>query len=65
MAAFGWQGQDQAALEDACRDAGVNLVADNLREHAAGLHTAKGSMDKRGSKVKVKHIAEDSRGSEN
>jgi L-lactate dehydrogenase complex protein LldG len=40
MAAFGWQGQDQAALEDACRGAGVSLVADNLREHAVGLHTA-------------------------
>jgi L-lactate dehydrogenase complex protein LldG len=40
MAAFGWEGPDQAALEDACRRAGVNLVADNLREHAADLHTA-------------------------
>ncbi len=40
MAAFGWDGQDRAALEDACRQAGVNLVADNLREHAADLHTA-------------------------
>lgn len=40
MAAFGWQGEDQAALEDASRKAGVNLVADNLREHAADLHTA-------------------------
>jgi L-lactate dehydrogenase complex protein LldG len=40
MAAFGWQGPDRAALEDACRRAGVNLVAENLREHAADLHTA-------------------------
>jgi len=40
MAAFGWQGHGQAALEAACRRAGVSLVADNLREHAAGLHTA-------------------------
>ena len=35
MAAFGWEGQDRAALEDACRRAGVGLVADNLREQAA------------------------------
>jgi len=40
MAAFGWEGQDRAALEEACRRAGVSLVADNLREHAATLHTA-------------------------
>src|SRR5665647_1299065 len=40
MAAFGWEGQDQAALEDACRRAGVGLVADKLREHASTLHTA-------------------------
>lgn len=40
LAAFGWQGPDRAALEDACRKAGVSLVADNLREHAADLHTA-------------------------
>jgi L-lactate dehydrogenase complex protein LldG len=40
MAAFGWETQDQGALEDACRRAGVSLVADNLREHAADLHTA-------------------------
>jgi L-lactate dehydrogenase complex protein LldG len=40
MAAFGWDGQDQAALEAACRQAGVNLIAANLREHAADLHTA-------------------------
>jgi hypothetical protein len=40
MAAFGWEGQDQTALGDACHRAGVHLVADNLREHAAGLHTA-------------------------
>ena len=39
MAAFGWDGQD-AALEAACSQAGVNLVGDNLREHAATLHTA-------------------------
>ena len=40
MAAFGWNGQDRTALEKACSQAGVNLVADNLREHAADLHTA-------------------------
>ena len=40
MAAFGWEGPDRAALEEACRRAGVSLVADNLREHAADLHTA-------------------------
>ncbi len=40
LAAFGWEGQDRAALEKACRHAGVDLVADNLREHAADLHTA-------------------------
>ena len=40
MAAFGWEGQDRAALEEACRRAGVSLVVDNLREHAADLHTA-------------------------
>jgi L-lactate dehydrogenase complex protein LldG len=40
MAAFGWEGQDRAALEETCRRAGVSLVADNLREHAADLHTA-------------------------
>jgi L-lactate dehydrogenase complex protein LldG len=40
MSAFGWEGQDRAALEEACRRAGVSLVADNLREHAATLHTA-------------------------
>jgi L-lactate dehydrogenase complex protein LldG len=40
MAAFGWEGQDRSALEDACQRAGVSLVSDNLREHAATLHTA-------------------------
>jgi L-lactate dehydrogenase complex protein LldG len=40
MAAFGWEGQERAALEEACHRAGVSLVTDNLREHAAGLHTA-------------------------
>ena len=40
MAACGWAGQDREALEDACRRAGVTLVAENLREHAATLHTA-------------------------
>jgi L-lactate dehydrogenase complex protein LldG len=40
MAAFGWDGQDQTALEEACRQGGVNLIAANLREHAADLHTA-------------------------
>ncbi len=40
LAAFGWKGKDRKALEDAYRRAGVNLVKENLREHAAGLHTA-------------------------
>lgn len=40
MAAFGWEGPERAALEEACSQAGVNLVAANLREHAADLHTA-------------------------
>ena len=39
MAAFGWDDQN-AALEAACSQAGVTLVRDNLREHAATLHTA-------------------------
>lgn len=40
MAAFGWQGPERATLEDACHRAGVSLIAANLREHAADLHTA-------------------------
>ncbi len=40
MAAFGWEGQERAVLEAVCRRAGVSLVTDNLREHAADLHTA-------------------------
>jgi L-lactate dehydrogenase complex protein LldG len=40
LAAFGWQGQNRAALEEACAGAGLTLLADNLREHAATLHTA-------------------------
>jgi L-lactate dehydrogenase complex protein LldG len=40
MAAFGWEGQDQAALTEACSRAGISLAAGNLREHAATLHTA-------------------------
>jgi L-lactate dehydrogenase complex protein LldG len=40
LAAFGWDGPDRAALEDACRRAGVELIADNVREHAGDLHTA-------------------------
>jgi len=40
MAAFGWQGRDRTALEEACGRAGVSLAADNLREHAAALSTA-------------------------
>lgn len=40
MAAFGWAGPDRTALEKACSQAGLNLVAANLREHAADLHTA-------------------------
>jgi L-lactate dehydrogenase complex protein LldG len=39
MAAFGWEGSDRAALEESCRQAGVKLVTENLREHA-DLHTA-------------------------
>jgi L-lactate dehydrogenase complex protein LldG len=39
MAAFGWDDQN-AALEAACSQGGVALVRDNLREHAATLHTA-------------------------
>jgi L-lactate dehydrogenase complex protein LldG len=40
MAAYGWQGQDLSALEGACRGARVNLLSENLREHATELHTA-------------------------
>lgn len=40
MAVFGWDGPERSALEDACRRVGVNLVGDNLREHAADLCTA-------------------------
>jgi L-lactate dehydrogenase complex protein LldG len=40
IAACGWDGQARAALEEACRQAGVQLVSENLREHAAVLHTA-------------------------
>jgi L-lactate dehydrogenase complex protein LldG len=40
LAAFGWDGAERAALETACREAEVNLVAENLREHADDLHTA-------------------------
>jgi L-lactate dehydrogenase complex protein LldG len=39
MAAFGWVGPDRAVLEEDCRRAGVMLVNENLREHAADLHT--------------------------
>jgi Fe-S oxidoreductase len=39
MAAFGWHDQN-AALAAACSQAGVTLVRENLREHAATLHTA-------------------------
>jgi len=40
LAAFGWDGADRAALAGSCREAGVELVAENLREHADDLHTA-------------------------
>ena len=40
MSAFGWEGRDRAALEEACRRARVSLVQDNLRDHADTLHTA-------------------------
>ncbi len=39
MAACGWDDQ-KAALNEACARAGLTLVAENLREHAAVLHTA-------------------------
>lgn len=39
MAAFGWD-DHKAALAAACSQAGVALIVDNLREHAAVLHTA-------------------------
>jgi L-lactate dehydrogenase complex protein LldG len=40
LAAFGWEGPHRAALEEACAAAGLTLLADNLREPAATLHTA-------------------------
>ncbi len=40
MAVFGWDGQDRVILAEICARAGVNLVSENLREHAATLHTA-------------------------
>jgi L-lactate dehydrogenase complex protein LldG len=40
LAAFGLNGSDREVLEGACREAGISLVADNLREHADDLHTA-------------------------
>ena len=40
LAAFGWQGPDREALEEACRRVDLSLVVDNLREHADTLHTA-------------------------
>jgi L-lactate dehydrogenase complex protein LldG len=40
IAAFGWHGTDRSILENVCRRVGLNLVVDNLREHAADLHTA-------------------------
>ena len=40
MAAFGLHGPDRSILEDVCRRVGLILVGDNLREHAANLHTA-------------------------
>jgi L-lactate dehydrogenase complex protein LldG len=39
MAAFGWD-DHQADLGKACAEAGLTLVAENLRESAAVLHTA-------------------------
>jgi L-lactate dehydrogenase complex protein LldG len=39
MAACGWD-DHKAALSEACAQAGLTLVAENLREHAAVLHTA-------------------------
>jgi L-lactate dehydrogenase complex protein LldG len=40
LAAFGWEGPEQAALKAACQAAGIKLLRDNLREQAAELHTA-------------------------
>lgn len=40
LAAFGWEDKNRAALEEACAGAGLTLLADNLREHVATLHTA-------------------------
>jgi L-lactate dehydrogenase complex protein LldG len=40
LAAFGWEDQNRTALEEACAGVGVTLLADNLRESAALLHTA-------------------------
>jgi L-lactate dehydrogenase complex protein LldG len=40
LAACGWQEPDRQALAEACRRTGVSLITENLREHAADLHTA-------------------------
>ncbi len=40
LAAFGWEDQNRAALEEACAKVGMTLLTDNLREQATVLHTA-------------------------
>jgi L-lactate dehydrogenase complex protein LldG len=39
VAAPGWDAGSQAALEVGCRQAGVELLVENLREHAGAIHT--------------------------
>jgi L-lactate dehydrogenase complex protein LldG len=39
LAAPGWDAESRAALEAACRRAGVELLVENLRERAGDLHT--------------------------
>jgi L-lactate dehydrogenase complex protein LldG len=39
LAAPGWDPQSQAALQAGCDQAGVQLLRENLRAHAAALHT--------------------------
>jgi len=39
LAAPGWDPESQAALKEGCAQAGVNLLLENLREQATGIHT--------------------------